>query len=246
MFLGRSCQCSKLLAKNRLPSKRIEKTPYELWCSKILDVSHIHVFGCKAFAHIPDERRRKLDVKGNELIFVGYSEESKAFRLLNKETNGVVTSRDVIFTDQLAKGHSFKNNEEIVISSNEELPEEMKPESTTVQRDVTESKENDQVNRESEKDKNLRCSARTNKGVPPDRYMANVVTVLEEPKDRSQAASGPDKEKWIKAMDEEISSLATNETWELVERPADRDVINCKWIFKIKETTEESHKYKAR
>ncbi|KAK2578839.1 hypothetical protein KPH14_012194 [Odynerus spinipes] len=63
----------------------------------------IHVFGCEAYVHIPDERRRKLDVKAKKLHFVGYSNESKAFRLLDKDTNKIVVSRDVIFLDNASK-----------------------------------------------------------------------------------------------------------------------------------------------
>jgi len=39
------------------------------------------VFGCVAYAHIPDHLRKKLDIKGEKCNFIGYSEESKAYRL---------------------------------------------------------------------------------------------------------------------------------------------------------------------
>jgi hypothetical protein len=43
--------------KNRCPTKAFEsKTPQEAWTSRKLDVSHLRVFSCKAFAHIPDIR----------------------------------------------------------------------------------------------------------------------------------------------------------------------------------------------
>ena len=35
-------------------------------------------------------------------------------------------------------------------------------------------------------------------------------------------------------MDEEMTSLCKIETWELVKRHANRRVIGCKWIFKVK------------
>jgi hypothetical protein len=35
---------------------------------------------------------------------------------------------------------------------------------------------------------------------------------------------------WNKAMDEELDQIDKNETWELVQRPKDKNVINTKWV----------------
>jgi hypothetical protein len=42
---------------------------------KILDVSHLKVFGCIACVHVLDEKRSKLDPKADKCIFIGYSLE---------------------------------------------------------------------------------------------------------------------------------------------------------------------------
>jgi len=39
---------------------------------------------------------------------------------------------------------------------------------------------------------------------------------------------------WVKAMDEELEQIEKNNTWELVPRPKDKNVIGIKWIFKNK------------
>ncbi|KMQ86103.1 retrovirus-related pol polyprotein from transposon tnt 1-94 [Lasius niger] len=53
-----------------------------------------------AFAHIPKELRKKLDPKSQELIFVGYSNETKGYRLINpKNPRKIITSRDVKFIE---------------------------------------------------------------------------------------------------------------------------------------------------
>jgi hypothetical protein len=44
----------------------------------------------------------------------------------------------------------------------------------------------------------------------------------------------PDRDLWIEAMNDEIKSLQENDTWELVKRPIDRDVIGTRWVFHIK------------
>ncbi|KAK4382157.1 Retrovirus-related Pol polyprotein from transposon TNT 1-94 [Sesamum angolense] len=54
-----------------------------------------------------------------------------------------------------------------------------------------------------------------------------------------------DSEKWIKAMNEEIKALHDNNTWTLVPKPKDASVVDCKWIFKIKQENNTS-RFKAR
>ncbi|CAL9026050.1 unnamed protein product [Prunus brigantina] len=39
---------------------------------------------------------------------------------------------------------------------------------------------------------------------------------------------------WIKAMEDELSMIEKNETWELVNRPSDKQVNGVKWVFKTK------------
>jgi hypothetical protein len=41
-------------------------------------------------------------------------------------------------------------------------------------------------------------------------------------------------EHWIKAMEEELDQIEKNETWELVPRPKDKNVIGTKWVFQNK------------
>ena len=44
---------------------------------------------------------------------------------------------------------------------------------------------------------------------------------------------------WKQAADLEYESLMNNSTWELVELPADHKPIGCKWVFKVKYTSDE-------
>jgi len=82
--------------KNRCPIKALEsKTPQEAWIGRKLDVSHLGVFGCKTFAHIPDEKRSKLKSKSMPCVFLGYCERTKAYHLMCVETKRIIKSRDV-------------------------------------------------------------------------------------------------------------------------------------------------------
>ena len=61
---------------NRTPTIAIHKmTPEERFTGKKLDMSHLKVFGCIAYVHVPDELQKKLDPKVEKCIFIGYSLE---------------------------------------------------------------------------------------------------------------------------------------------------------------------------
>lgn len=88
---------------NRSPTKSvINMIPEEAWSGRKHNVSHMRVFGCVAYAHVPDELRRKLDNKGEKCIFVGYSDESKAYKLYNPISKKVIINRDVQFIEDEA------------------------------------------------------------------------------------------------------------------------------------------------
>jgi hypothetical protein len=47
-------------------------------------------------------------------------------------------------------------------------------------------------------------------------------------------------------MDHEIDSLEKAGTWTIVPRPADKNVVGCKWVFRLKRKADSSvEKYKA-
>ena len=74
----------------------------EVWSSIKQHVTHMRVFGCVAYAHVLDQLRKKLNSKGEKCIFVGYSDESKAYKLYNPSTKKVIIRRDVQFIEEEA------------------------------------------------------------------------------------------------------------------------------------------------
>lgn len=63
------------------------------------NVEYFRVFGCIANVHIPDKNRVKLDEKSHKCVFLGISEESKAYRLYDPTAKRVIVSRDVVFEE---------------------------------------------------------------------------------------------------------------------------------------------------
>ena len=52
-----------------------------------------------------------------------------------------------------------------------------------------------------------------------------------EPKNFAEARENDD---WIKAMNEELDQIEKNQTWELVPRPTNKNIVETKWVFKNK------------
>ena len=83
-------------------------TPEERFTGKKPDLSHLKVFGCIAYVHVPDELRTKLDPKAEKCIVIGYSLEQKGYRCYNPVTQKLWVSRDVMF-DDISTWYSAKN-----------------------------------------------------------------------------------------------------------------------------------------
>ena len=52
-----------------------------VWTGKDVSYSHLKVFGCKSFMHVPKEQRSKLDDKETPCIFIEYGDEKFGYKL---------------------------------------------------------------------------------------------------------------------------------------------------------------------
>ena len=85
---------------NRIPSKSVPSTPYEVWKGATPDLNVMRPWGCVAYVHNVSHEYGKLGPKGMKCIFIRYSESSKGYIFLGEDINGSITeieSRDVAF-----------------------------------------------------------------------------------------------------------------------------------------------------
>jgi hypothetical protein len=66
---------------------------------RTLKVSHFHVFGCKCFIVKKGEKLDKVEARSVDGIFFGYASHSRAYRVLNLETNQIVETCEVAFDE---------------------------------------------------------------------------------------------------------------------------------------------------
>ena len=75
-------------------------TPYEIWRGKKPKLKHLHEFGSTSFVLNDKEQRRKLDPKSDEGMFLGYSLNSRAYRVYNKRSKNVLELANIVIDDQ--------------------------------------------------------------------------------------------------------------------------------------------------
>ena len=59
------------------------------------------MFGCEAWAHIPDEKWKAFQPKSEKCIFVGYYEDVKGYRIVEPHSHDIIITRDVKFDENI-------------------------------------------------------------------------------------------------------------------------------------------------
>jgi hypothetical protein len=94
---------------NRIPSRKFKVSLYELWKGRKPNLGYLRVWGCLAFYRVSDPKRTKLGPRVVKSVFVGYAKNSKAYRLLDLDSNVIVESKDVEFIED-----KFYNDSKLV------------------------------------------------------------------------------------------------------------------------------------
>ena len=91
---------------NRVPSKSVPKTPYELWTGREPSLNYLRVWGCPAEAKVFNPNIGKLDPKTVSCHFIGYPEKSKGYRFYcpGRHTKFVETRHANFLEEQMVRG----------------------------------------------------------------------------------------------------------------------------------------------
>ena len=86
---------------NRIPMKKNEISPYELWKGRKPNIGYFKVWGCLSYYKKTYPYKTKLSPRFTKCAFVGYASNSKVYRLLYLESNVIIESREVEFFENL-------------------------------------------------------------------------------------------------------------------------------------------------
>lgn len=248
--------------KNRTIANTAEnKTPYEIFFGIKPNVGHLKIYGSRVFVRVPEVlRKSKWDDKAKLGILVDYNENGYRVLLNNKIINArhvqvVEENTNLICLEKLDDQSKNENNLDTNVTSdksNEMLKTEYKSDDSFEDADESNSDNEDLVNNDNlddNRDELVPVVMSKRKRTPVSRYGnpvthyiyvnyvdANVPNTFEE------AMNSNECKQWKVAMDSEINSLNKNNTWQIVDRPKDKKVIDVKWVFRKKS----NNVYKAR
>ncbi|CAL9012681.1 unnamed protein product [Prunus brigantina] len=228
--------------RNRSPTKALENfTPFKRFSGRKPGIKHLKVFSSVCYPLIPRHLRHKLEATSAIGVFIGYGACEKGYRILNPATQKVLLSRDVIFYENGKWDWEKHKVKEVCIP----LPADEISDMRTTEVEIAPQEQvivdGSQVEIESplatEGGELSRSQLTSQYDDIPLRYR-NLSEIYErchlcivEPENFDEAA---EDEAWKKAMQNAMSMIEKNQTWELVSRPSNKPVIGVKWVYKTK------------
>nr|GEY44624.1 hypothetical protein [Tanacetum cinerariifolium] len=184
---------------NMVSTKKVEKTPYEIWNGQAPKLSYLKVWGCEAFVKRDTlTKPDKLDPRSFKCIFVGYPKEKIRYSFYSPSENKVFVARIAEF---------FKSKLlDLKASGSVEDLELIQEEDTNPSVDTSlNHEEDDQEIKEPQSDINpIRKSSMTRRA--PDRMCLYIdaeeheLRDLGEPANYKAALLDPESKKWLDAM----------------------------------------------
>jgi hypothetical protein len=114
---------------NRMPTSSLGgDTPYHDLFGKHADLSHLRSIGCRAYAHVYDHERKKLDDKAWRGILLGYDDSSPSYRIYDPDLGKVRRTVHVTFDEDIFPAKQGQATEaEIPISDEPSTASKAKP-----------------------------------------------------------------------------------------------------------------------
>ncbi|XP_070043166.1 uncharacterized protein [Nicotiana tomentosiformis] len=186
----------------------LNKTPYELLNGRKSKVTHLRTFGCKYFdLNNGKEALEEFGAKSDEGIFLGYSSQSKAYKVEQSVVPGEVIDMANGKPDLMSQVKE-SNDDGVYVSnwkhkSSHPLENVIYPLNSGIQ-----------------------TRSKSRNALAFSSFLSQI-----EPKNIKEALKDDD---WITAMQKDLNQFERNNTWHLDPRPSDRTVIGTKWVFKNK------------
>ena len=256
--------------QNVIPSRTLKnQTPYEILKGTKPNLKEFKVFGCRAFMHVPKEKRKKLEAKYIPMIYMG-RQERQLYRLFNSSNRKLLFSRsmhcdETVFpgfperkekarteTKAQEEGSDSADSMEYTDFTDSDSETSLNPDinlghDTVPEVDITRNETNVMLVK-----LRLRAPRRSSRARrAPNRLRATLVAQKKtENRDEPSlklAMNSNDKSEWITAITTELNELKERGTWVLVPRPERTKILPCKIVLKIKRRPDNTiEKCKAR
>jgi hypothetical protein len=208
---------------NRVSTKSVERTPYEIWTGKHPRLSFLKVWGCEAY--VKYLMSNKLTPKSDKYFFVGYPRETKGYYFYNKVEGKVFVARNGIFMGKefLSKG---VGGSKVQLKEIQETPKNVSAPTDPIQEvqdvvppDVEASAPH----------RSIRACLTIEKLILLTTEKCDILLLdNDEPMTYTEAMMGPDSEKWLGAIESEIEFMHDIQVWNLIDPIDGVRPITCK------------------
>nr|GFA49914.1 retrotransposon protein, putative, Ty1-copia subclass [Tanacetum cinerariifolium] len=203
---------------NMIPTKKVDKTPYEIWHGKAPNLSYLKVWGCEAY--VKCDSADKLHQRSVKCIFVGYPKETMGYYFYFPPENKVIVARYENFLKRYLISQKFSGRDNDLEDDHmDTLPSKNTSEIPVESKSLGSPPELILVRR-------FERTTRT-----PDRVCLNIeveddeVGDLGEPTNYKATMLDPDKVIWQGVMDEEMNSMKVMKVWIVVDLPPNAKVV---------------------
>nr|GFC01037.1 hypothetical protein [Tanacetum cinerariifolium] len=185
---------------------RHEKTPYHIINDQKPSVKFFNIFGSVCYIFRDGENLDKMKEKGDECIFLGYSTQSKAYRVFYKRTRVIMESIHVNF-------------DELPQMASDQISSDLAPEcQTTALNHDSLSLAIQRQGKVTQADRTVTTSNELDLLFKMDAKMCMFVLTVSRTKPKNIKEALADSA-WIESMQEELHQFDQLDVWELVDRP---------------------------
>ena len=222
---------------NRIPNAPFKgKNPYEIWYSLKPDLSHLRVFGCVAYALVPEAMRRKFDDRTVKMRFLGYQKGHRGYKLMEQGGTRVFYRTEITFNEYIFRLSPERAGNDVEVPTVEvevsssgsraskpvevpvRPPADPKMVAAPIEPEQEPAVENSRPTRQR---KPIVCYGVDEQLNIAEEVFASALCAaeLEEPKTMTEARKRPDANKWLQAAQEGMNSLIEHDTWSLTKLP---------------------------
>ena len=83
---------------NRVPSKSVSSTPYEIWRGKQPNLKYLKIWDCPSY--IKKNFGHKLDTRADKYLFMGYHRDSIGYQFYHPTKQKIFVSRHATFLEE--------------------------------------------------------------------------------------------------------------------------------------------------
>nr|GEX76466.1 Gag-Pol polyprotein [Tanacetum cinerariifolium] len=222
------------------------KIPYHIINDRKPSIKHLHIFGCICYITRDGENLDKMKEKGDQCILVGYSTQSKGYRVYNKRTRMIAESIYIRFDEiKEVSETSIANNTSGLVLQRQKVSDYDNTDPVPQRQDVSSSTDADVP---SQQELGLLFgplydeffNAEEGEQLQDYKFTNPFCAPTQEEAESSSHNIGNSNVPTFNKPQEELHQFDRLQVWELVDKPFGKTVIKLKWFWKNKKDEDQT------